>query len=69
MQVATRKMKSMIFFHIIVNIINSLQDKNTKKPFYQKICYSFLHYIIAMKSTLKWVDNKHVPFLDAYIIN
>ena len=66
MQVATHKMKSMILFYIIVNIINSSQDENIKKPFYRKILLSFSPYYC---DTMKWVDSNHLRFLDACIVN
>ena len=55
-EVATRKMKSMIFLYIIVNIINSLLDKNTKKLFYQKILLFFspLYYCHEIYPEISW---------------
>ena len=77
MQVATRKMNSMIFFYIIVNIIIYHKIETSRSRFTEKLCYPFLHinvmksflHIIEMKSTMKWVDSNQFHFLDVCIVN
>ena len=53
MQVATSKMKSMIFFYIIVNIINLSYDENIKKPFLLKN-YVIIFSILLWYHEMSW---------------